>query len=240
MYHSVTFGSMNSFSDWHLVPDTRPVIAMPEPKITTVEVPGGNGVIDLSESLTGYPIYNIREGEMKFHVLNGHEDWHILYQRIANYLHGRRRKVILEDDPDYYYMGSHKVAWESKNDGTWSDVTISYQYEPYKYYKQNSSEEYSGVFSNLSSGTHTYYSSTNYFGYTPVMPEIQLKSVNGTVTVKLTNPELGISNLTKTFTASGTYKYSDFIFSNMSGTNNITVTISGTGLVSFTFRRASL
>ena len=43
--------------DWRLVPASRPVFNPPAQKVKTLEIPGGDGVIDLSQSLTGYPVY---------------------------------------------------------------------------------------------------------------------------------------------------------------------------------------
>ena len=150
MYHSVTIGSMNTFSDWHLVPDSRPVIALPETKTVTVDIPGSNGILDLSESLTHYPLYNNRSGTLTFHVLNDYTPWDVLYHRIANYLHGRRRTLVLEDDPMYYYIGRYAIEWTSNNDGTWSDVAINYELDPYKQFIQTSIQEDSRLYENIS------------------------------------------------------------------------------------------
>ena len=140
MYHSVTIGSKNTFTDWHLVPDSRPVINMPEPYTDFVEIPGMSGTLDLSETLTGYPTYKNREGELKFHVLNGY-NWIDIYSSIAAYIHGKRLKLVLEDDPNWYYEGRFSVKeWESNNDGTWSDITIGYTLDPYKLYYQDSTQ----------------------------------------------------------------------------------------------------
>jgi len=133
MYHSVTFGNKNSYSDWHLVPDSRPVIVMPEQKKEVVDVPGGNSVIDMSMSLTKFPIFNRRSGSLRFHVLNGYRNWKDLYEEIAMYLHGQKMNMLLEDDPNFYYTGYFSVNWTSNNDGTWSDIEIGYDLEPYKY-----------------------------------------------------------------------------------------------------------
>ena len=48
MYHSVTFGDKNTWDDWRLVPASRPVFNPPAQKVKTLEIPGGDGVIDLS------------------------------------------------------------------------------------------------------------------------------------------------------------------------------------------------
>lgn len=74
MYHSISFydgtSRFNTYSTWGLVPETRPHVVPPEPKTKYLDIPAGNGRIDLTESLTGYPVYNDREGEWVFYVLN--------------------------------------------------------------------------------------------------------------------------------------------------------------------------
>ena len=242
MYHSVIFGSKNSYADWHLVPDSRPLVVMPEPKTMMVEVPGANGVLDLSESLTKYPIYGNREGSFNFHVLSGYENWHVLYNKIATYLHGKVRNVILEDDPDFYYVGRHKVEWISNNDGSGSDVNISYVYEPYKYYKYLSTQEAPSKYSNISNTGTVIKTFTGdpTLGDVPVIPKLIVSNVSNTFKLTLNNSELGISDLVKTFSQSTTATYYDFVLSNISGNNPLTIKMEGTGKVSIEFRRASL
>ena len=244
MYHSVTFGSMNSFSDWHLVPDGRPVIAMPEPKIVTVEVPGGNGLLDLSEALTRYPVYNMREGSIAFHVLNDREPLDKLYSKISNYLHGKKMEMVLEDDPSFYYYGRYKVEWVHNNDGTGSNVNISYTLDPYKYNIQTSLQEDSKLYEGLSvsggSITKTL-SGDRTIGEVPVVPEFIFSNVSGSgITITLTNSELGITNLSKTINSNGTRKYYDMILSNITESNTLKLVINGYGKVDVLFRRMSL
>ena len=64
--HSVVFGNKDSWKDWHLIPSSRPVFVMPEVKTNFVDIPGSDGGIDLSEVLSGYPVYKNRNGSFKF------------------------------------------------------------------------------------------------------------------------------------------------------------------------------
>lgn len=74
MYHSISFydgtSRFNTYSTWGLVAETRPHVVPPEPKTKYLDLPAGNGRIDLTESLTGFPVFNDREGEWVFYVLN--------------------------------------------------------------------------------------------------------------------------------------------------------------------------
>ena len=127
MYHSITFGefytaeeattagnpalvrtfkqSSNTWDDWHLIPSSRPTISHPEVVTNYVTVPGLSGSIDLTEYLTSGPVYNDRTGSFDFYVMNGFESWLTIRQKIVEAVHGKRIKMVFEDDPLYYYEG---------------------------------------------------------------------------------------------------------------------------------------
>jgi len=158
MYHSITFGDKNTWDEWRLVPTSRPVFNPPAQKVKTLDIPGSDGVIDLSTSLTGYPVFQNRTGSFEFIVVDykywtpmrdnvndtvrdyvnddikgaGFRQWHEAYSDIMNYLHGRTMRAVLEDDPDYYYEGRFTVnSWKSEKN--WSKITIDYDVNPYKW-----------------------------------------------------------------------------------------------------------
>lgn len=143
MYHSVTFGSMNTWNNWHLIPTSRPVFNPPEVKTQYVDIPGGNGVLDLTESLNGRVKYGQRKGSMEFVVYtdskynnqgdlrDAYGQWQDRYMTIANYLHGKKLKAILEDDPYWYYEGRFTIN-EWKSDQHYSLITIDYDVYPFK------------------------------------------------------------------------------------------------------------
>lgn len=131
MYHSITLGDKNTWDDWHLIPASRPLFAPPPVKTNYVDLPGGDGVLDLTTALTGRPTYNNRTGSWTFYVENGFKDWSVLYSEIMVYLHGRTMRAILEDDSAYYYEGRFSVnAWKSDKDR--SSIVIDYNVGPYK------------------------------------------------------------------------------------------------------------
>lgn len=139
MFHSVTFGNKNTWTDWHLIPSTRPVFNPPEFKENLVEIPGLNGVLDLSEALTGRPTYSNRVGSMEFVVVNDYLPWDVAYSNIMNHLHGKSMRAVLEDDRYFYYEGRFTVN-EWKSDKDYSIITIDYNVYPYKR-EVNSSDE---------------------------------------------------------------------------------------------------
>lgn len=156
-YHSMTFtyvnewndtnkkhGTVNTWDDWHLVPTSRPVFSPPKPKTSYVDIPGADGRIDLSDALTGYPVYDNREGSIEFIVMNGYRSsWASGYSKFSNWLHGQKVRVVLDDDPSYFYEGRMDINdWKSNNDGTWSNITFNYNLKPYKYGIHLSTEDW--------------------------------------------------------------------------------------------------
>lgn len=138
MYHSLRIGNKNTWDDWHIVPDSRPVINPPGVKTNYVNVPGTDGALDYTEALSGLR-YENRQGSWTFYVMNDYGQpkydykyWHELYSAIVNHLHGNYLPVYSEDDPLYLYYGRLSVnAWNSEKD--YSKITINYVLEPYKH-----------------------------------------------------------------------------------------------------------
>lgn len=143
MYYSIDFGDLdeygvfrseaNTWDDWYLIPSSRPTIVTPQSKVNFVSIPGRHGSINLTNYLRGTrPSYGPRTGSLEFYVDNDHEHWMNIRKKIGNVLHGKRIKMVLEDEPVYYYEGRFVFnAW--KSDANFSKVVIDYQLDPYKY-----------------------------------------------------------------------------------------------------------
>lgn len=131
----------NTWESWGLVPNSRPTLPHPSQKTNILQdVQNINGEIDLSWAMVPYPVFGNREGSFTFiynplHQLlyNKMKPWTVLYSEISEFIHGKKLRMVLEDDPGYYYEGRFWVdSWESNNDGSGSTITISYSVEPYK------------------------------------------------------------------------------------------------------------
>lgn len=145
--HSVSFGELsvnssnrtvfntlaNTWTDWHLIPSSRPAISNPSIITKFVEIPGADGALDLTTYLTGRPVYGQRTGSLGFIVdTDDRLSWEMKRTKIANFLHGKKIKMRLEDDPTYYYEGRFTVGnWTSGADN--SSISIDYNLDSYKY-----------------------------------------------------------------------------------------------------------
>lgn len=156
MYHSITFGDKNTWDDWHLIPTSRPLFTPPAVKTQLVDIPGADGALDLTESLTGRTLYKNRTGSMSFYVENGFKDWTVLYSEIMGYLHGKACRAVLEDDAAFYYEGRFAVnEWKSDRDR--STITIDYDVAPYKKSVLGTDEEWLWDPFNFETGIIRYY-----------------------------------------------------------------------------------
>lgn len=246
MYHSVTFTlpgkwSKNSYNDFHLVPDGRPVISMPAPVTNFIDVPGASGQLDMSESLTNYPLYGSREGSLSFIVLNdytGSNSWIKRYQMINKFIHGKRLELVLEDDPGYFYEGRFSVeSWESPSDGGNSTVSIGYTLDPYKYWDE---EVVRSTSISSDSMTMNFSSDRGNLGIMPTVPTIEVTSVSNNLTITASNPEIFSGTLSHTISRSATYRFQDIVLSDMNGSNTCSLVISGTGSVTVRLRNGDL
>ncbi|MCM1193331.1 MAG: hypothetical protein NC123_16475 [Butyrivibrio sp.] len=101
-------------------------VGTPAAKVKEIEVPGMDGVLDITESL-GEVKYNSRQIKFKFTSTNG-----IRINELINTLHGKRKKIILDRDEAFYYMGRIEAADPVVN-GRLTSVEITARCEPYKY-----------------------------------------------------------------------------------------------------------
>ena len=81
------FNTIDLFEIWQLVSTTRPVIPPPGLKFVFEDLPGSDGGIDYTDTLTGYPLFNNITGTWTFYVLNQYDeyDWMTVYTQVKRY-----------------------------------------------------------------------------------------------------------------------------------------------------------
>lgn len=129
--NGVMFDNKHSYRDWGLFLKNRPVISPPTPKTVYIDVPGSDGSLDLTESLTGDVKYENRKIKLEFVVLEARNRWSNVYSEILDYIHGQQMRVILDEDPTYYYYGRLQVNEWASSKAT-STITVEGLVEPYK------------------------------------------------------------------------------------------------------------
>lgn len=110
--NGVSFDGTHSYYDLDLWFSERPDLGSPDPKINAVEVPGSDGVIDLTEANSGEVKYTNRIMVFTFAAMVPHDRQSAFRSRISNCLHGKHiKQIVLDEDPEWYYSGRASVAF---------------------------------------------------------------------------------------------------------------------------------
>ena len=127
----VTFGDYHSYNDFALIL-SKAELESPAVKEVKQEIEGADSELDLTDFF-GEPKYNNVKHRFTFSTLaiSGME-FVSLSSSIKNALHGKKVRIILDDDPNFYYMGRVHVS-RYHNERQIGTVEIECDCEPYKY-----------------------------------------------------------------------------------------------------------
>ena len=126
--YGVRFNNIHSFSDLRILL-TEKEIGAPPLKRDVLDVPGGDGELDMTEFF-GEPKYgNVTH---KFTFVSIQKDLLTQYAKVKNALHGKKMRIVLDADPDYYYLGRCEVSSFHDEHGV-GTIVVTCDCEPYKY-----------------------------------------------------------------------------------------------------------
>lgn len=128
MMNGIWFDEYHSYDDLNLVL-SEVYIPPAEPKTNYVDIPGGDGSVDLTEAL-GEVRYKDREGEITFTAFPT-DDFEVKKKEVSNLLNGKRFKIRLDKDPDYYWDGRCVVS-EYDSDKNVHKIVVNATVRPYK------------------------------------------------------------------------------------------------------------
>ena len=121
---------IHTWNDWKLK-WYKVEVSSPQAKTYTVDVPGMDGYLDLTESLGGIK-YNNRAIKLNFDVDGDYYKWATISSNIMNFLHGKVAKIILDTDSSFYYIGRLNLS-STKEEYSYGELELSGDIEPYKY-----------------------------------------------------------------------------------------------------------
>ena len=197
--------------DWDLVQEKKE-IGNPEIQSYLVQVPGRNGLLNLTKGLTGNVCYNNRPLSFQYFGTGTNSELLELIDTVNRY-HGETIQIIDDDTPDYYYEGECSIDIDRKPN--YVTITLEVDANPFKV-KNNQTV----LTVNLTSDVQSI--STVNKGV-PVMP---LFTVSNTATISKDNATVTLS--------AGTYEVNDIEVKR--GANIFDV--SGNGTLTITYREA--
>lgn len=125
----VKFGNYHSYDDFKLILSQKK-IGTPSPKTETIDIPGGDGVLDLTDFF-GEVKYNNRDLSFEFSTMVPQSEFMDLFSRVQNALHGQKMQIILDEDAEWFYTGRITVS-EWKAEKSIGKLTIDCDCEPFK------------------------------------------------------------------------------------------------------------
>lgn len=126
----IQFGAYHSYDDLRLILSKKEM-GSPRVKENLIDIPGADGVIDQTDFF-GEPKFDNVVHKFEFSSMIPHSEFPTQHSRIKNAIHGRMLRIILDDDPAFFWWGRCKVSpfTSAKNIGS---VSVECTCEPYKY-----------------------------------------------------------------------------------------------------------
>lgn len=230
----ILIGEKHTEKDWGLM-WVDFAIPPADPMTYTFEVPGRNGVIDVTDRMGGV---KYRNRQLTFTFIRkdiSSQDWHTLYSEIANYCHGKQMKLTLDSDSGFYWNG-RIVVESSKEDQIHSVLTLVMDAEPYKYEVLQSTEPWTWNQFNFRVGIIRKYANlvVNSLATTNIVGAAQ-----DVVPTLICSKAMTLTFGGKTYSLiAGENRNFDIVLK--SGVNEMKFTCSGSATVSILFRGCSL
>ena len=214
----ISFGNIHSYYDLNLIL-SKVEIPPAKPKTTYIDIPGGNGSIDLTEA-HGEVKYFDRECKFTFTMNPSGDLSEAAFEEkkteVSNALNGRLFEITLDKDDTFYYSGRCEVSEYLSNQRI-RQFVVTANVKPYKLKQNETILNYT-----LSEKEQTV---TVMNGRMSVVPEI---TCTGSAKIKFGTIEKVLS--------AGTFKVLDIQFKE--GANVLKV--SGNGKITFKYREGEL
>ena len=126
----ITFGNLHSFNDLRLILTSKE-IGSPEIKVRKIEIEGADSAIDYTDFF-GEPKYSDATHKFNFSTIVHQAEVLSLFSTVKNALHGKKMRIILDDDPLFYYVGRLNVS-SFTNEKNIGNISVEADCEPYKY-----------------------------------------------------------------------------------------------------------
>ena len=212
----ITFGNYHSYNDLKLILESKE-IGSPGVKENKVDIPGADSSLDLTDFF-GEPKYEDVTHKFSFSTIVPQTQFLSLFSTVKNALHGKKMRIILDDDPLFFYQGRIKVL-PFTNEKNIGKISIECDCEPYKYKLAKT------VVSTAVSGTKVI-SLTN--SRKRAVPEVTI-ATSGSINIVFQG--VNVWDL-----GSGSYTLPELEL--VEGVNTVTVT--GTGNITFTWQEGSM
>ena len=130
--YGATINGKHTFRDLGLVIGNNNIASSPAPKTNIIDIPGSSYRLDLTETLTGRTEYEGRELTFSFGIQKPKEEWPGVCRNVMLLFHGKKVRVILDAEPEYYYEGRAECT-DFDRAGSIGTFTMKVDCDAYKY-----------------------------------------------------------------------------------------------------------
>lgn len=212
----IRFGAFHSYDDFRLILSKKEM-GSPTVKVQKVDIPGADGALDLTDFF-GEPKYEDVTHRFDFSTAYPQEEFISQFTTVKNAIHGKKMRVVLDDDPLFFWIGRCHVSGFTSENGI-GTISVECDCQPWKYKQEQT------VIAQVISGTNTI-TLTN--GRKRAVPEVQVFTEAGSLNI---NYQGNIWDL-----GSGNYTLPELEL--VHGDNLVTVT--GTGTITFVWQEGEL
>lgn len=131
VFDGIRFNGKHSYRDYGMWTSKPPDFGVPETKTRLVDIPGADGLLDLTEAAGGTIRYGNRQLQFVFMAEVNADERDALRDLLNNEIHGQFVTVIADCDPEWYYEGRAAVSFTDISRFKMK-INISVDAQPYK------------------------------------------------------------------------------------------------------------
>lgn len=191
--------SFHSYDDWGLYVTNTDCIGEPELITNYVEVPGRSGLIDMTEAVSGRPIYKSRKIQIKLAGTRFRTNWDSVISSFRNSINGRICRVTFDNDISYFWRGRIEIKDFSSVMNLGVFVVDIPNADPYKYDVESTSEPWHWDPFNFETGVIPESGDITIDGSETVIVPSGGMYVVPEIVVNMTSSSLTVTNRGKTF-----------------------------------------
>lgn len=117
--------SFHTWGDWGLIQQSK-AIDPPEVQSYHVQIPGRDGLLNLTKAISGRVCYNNRKVTFKYFKHGEVSQLKNLIETLY-ILHGETARIIDDDDPSFYYEGELAVSAEFHHNYVFIEIAVDAQ-----------------------------------------------------------------------------------------------------------------
>lgn len=126
----VSFLGFHSYKDLHILL-TGKEIGSPEVKRQTIDIEGADGELDFTDFF-GEAKFTNAQHRFDFESIRPRNEQLSQFADVKNKIHGKKGRIVLDDDPSFFYVGRCFVSSYKGEKGI-GRFSIECDCEPYKY-----------------------------------------------------------------------------------------------------------